>query len=104
MTHRIFTVTTTPQPIATWFAQRSALIVQARSTNANAVFIAEDPVDVVRDGLELLAGDSYSKIKAMGDEPEKALWAQTSVGTADIVIVEQYFTSEKHKQRILGEI
>lgn len=104
MTHRFFKVTSTPQPFLTWYDMRASVIIQARSTNMVSVFISEDPADVVNDGIELLSGDSYSKIKALGDEPEKALWAQTSGGTAEIVIVEQYFASERHKQKILGEI
>jgi len=88
MPFRQVTVGTTVTNIVPYNEKRSTIII--RNVSGSTCYIHDSQVDVISKGFPLDVGDVLSLIKKDGDQPEYALYGQTSTGTADLRIIEQY--------------
>jgi len=82
------TVTTTLAQIVPYNKKRTGITL--KNYAGNPAFISNDQVDVLTKGYPLSVGEFFTFLRADGDAPELALYAITSVGTADVRIAESY--------------
>lgn len=82
------TATTTATKAVTYNKARTSLVI----TNASGatVFVSENPTEITTKGTPIPAGESYGWNPENGDQPELEQWVQTSAGTSDLRIIEQY--------------
>lgn len=64
--------------------------VAIKSMAGSKVYLSEDPQNVLENGFPLDAGDAVVFRKSDGDMPEKALYACTETGTAELRIWEVF--------------
>lgn len=88
MPSRATTLTTTSRNIVEYNPARSSLLVQNNGTDR--VFLSENPVSVLTDGLILDVGDTYEKNYRNGEEPELSMFAVANSGSQNIRITEQF--------------
>lgn len=81
---------TTPVQIVPYVKERLALLI--RHHIGEKVFVSNDAVEIVDKGFPLMVGDTFSLLAVDGDCPDLALYAVTTVGTAELRIVESYGT------------
>ena len=88
MAFRKVSVGTVVVQLASFNPKRVAIsIVNASGEKA---FIHTNQVEVTTEGWPLAPDASISFIKADGDHPEEALFAQTTTGTADLRVQESW--------------
>jgi len=88
MPFRQVKVTTEPTQICPYDPKRSTITI--RNVAGSACYISDSQVDILSKGFPLAVGEVLSLVKKDGDQPEYALWGQTSTGEADIRVIEQY--------------
>ena len=79
-------VDTTPRKIIVYNTKRTALAI--RHVSGETLYLSEDPTKVVEQGFPLEAGDAIVFRRVDGDTPEKAFYASTVNGTAELRIWE----------------
>lgn len=81
-------VTTEARQHVQWNPKRASLIL--RNVSANPIFICEDRVSVTTNGFDLNENEVIAFSRRDGDEPEIALYFQSTGGNATLKIVERF--------------
>lgn len=83
------TVTTTvARQHVEYNALRASLLV--RNVSTNPIFVSENPTGVTTEGYELFENEFISFAYRDGDEPELALYFQSTGGDATLMIIEKF--------------
>jgi hypothetical protein len=82
-------VGTSPERIVDYNPKRTSLLIQ--NSSGSDVFIYPGPKEIVDKGLRLMAGQAFSiNILTEKIETKNAWYAQTTAGTADLRIFEDF--------------
>ena len=88
MAFRKVTVTTVVTLLAPYNPKRVCISVINRS--GEVAYIHTNQKDIITEGWPLAVESSMSFLRADGDHPEEALYAQTETGTADLRVQESW--------------
>lgn len=55
-----------------------------------SIFIGEDEADLLTEGSPVTAGGAISLVAALGDTPDRVMFAISAAGGADVRILEQF--------------
>lgn len=88
MPNRSVTVGTTVTRIVSYNNRRTALSLANEDTAT--IFISEDQTVTTGTGYPILAGGALDLLRALGDEPQNALFAISAAGGADLRALESF--------------
>jgi len=88
MAFRRVLVTTEVTQLVPYNPRRTAIVVY--NFGSARIFVSDNPANVLAEGFPLEPGASFSLVKADGDDPTPALYAQAETGTQDIRISESF--------------
>lgn len=83
-----FTATTSALQAVPWNPDRSSLTI--RNQAGSTAFVSNDQDSITTKGFPLAVGEFISLSYLFGDEPDRAIYAQTLLGTADLRINEGF--------------
>lgn len=88
MAMRPVTVGTTPTPVLSYNNKRTG--VSLANEDSAAIFLKEDETAILATGYPIVAGGAQDLLRALGDEPQLALWAISAAGGADLRVWEHF--------------
>ncbi len=88
MPMRSVTVSTASTPVLSFNNRRTT--ASLTNNGSATIFINSSQANITTNGYPITVGGSIDFIRALGDEPQLAMYAAVATGTENLRIIEQY--------------
>lgn len=88
MPSRGVTIGTIPTPVLSYNNKRTG--VSLANEDTATIFFGEDETSLLTQGYPILAQGAHDLLRALGDEPQNALFGISAAGGADLRVLEHF--------------